>query len=109
MENDILLNIESKEIRYAHLKNGQLFDLIIERKKIRQLKGNIYRGRVTNILRNIQSAFINIDERENGFIHISDVLENSKKFEQMFDIGLNRRRAPRVSRHDMPGTSAPHG
>ncbi|QYC79456.1 ribonuclease E/G, partial [Chlamydia suis] len=26
------------------------------------------------------------DERENGFIHISDVLENSKKFEQMFDI-----------------------
>ncbi|MCI5642252.1 MAG: Rne/Rng family ribonuclease, partial [Chlamydia suis] len=86
MENDILLNIESKEIRYAHLKNGQLFDLIIERKKIRQLKGNIYRGRVTNILRNIQSAFINIDERENGFIHISDVLENSKKFEQMFDI-----------------------
>lgn len=33
MENDILLNIESKEIRYAHLKNGQLFDLIIERKK----------------------------------------------------------------------------
>lgn len=85
MENDILLNIESKEIRYAHLKNGQLFDLIIERKKIRQLKGNIYRGRVTNILKNIQSAFINIDERENGFIHISDILENSKKFEQMFD------------------------
>ncbi|BAE80977.1 ribonuclease G/E [Chlamydia felis Fe/C-56] len=89
MENDILLNIESKEIRYAHLKNGQLFDLIIERKKIRQLKGNIYRGRVTNILRNIQSAFINIDERENGFIHISDVLENSKKFEQMFDMDFD--------------------
>lgn len=89
MENDILLNIESKEIRYAHLKNGQLFDLIIERKKVRQLKGNIYRGRVTNILRNIQSAFINIDERENGFIHISDVLENSKKFEQMFDMDFD--------------------
>lgn len=30
---EILLNIESKEIRYAHLKNGQLHDLIIERKK----------------------------------------------------------------------------
>ncbi|WP_213318119.1 Rne/Rng family ribonuclease [Chlamydiifrater volucris] len=89
MENDVLLNIESKEIRYAHLKNGLLFDLIIERKKIRQLKGNIYRGKVTNILRNIQSAFINIDERENGFIHISDVLENSKKFEQMFDTDLD--------------------
>lgn len=83
---EILLNVESKEIRYAHLKNGMLFDLIIERKKLRQLKGNIYRGRVTNILRNIQSAFINIDEGENGFIHISDIIENTKKFEQLFDM-----------------------
>ena len=30
---EILLNIESKEIRYAHLKSGLLHDLIIERKK----------------------------------------------------------------------------
>ena len=30
---EILLNIESKETRYAHLKNGILHDLIIDRKK----------------------------------------------------------------------------
>ena len=30
---EILLNIESKEIRYAVLKNGILYDLIVERKK----------------------------------------------------------------------------
>lgn len=83
---EILLNIESKEMRYAHLKNGILDDLIIERKKTRQLTGNIYRGRVTNILHNIQSAFIDIDEGENGFIHISDILENTQKFQEMFDM-----------------------
>ena len=83
---EILLNIESKEIRYAHLKFGKLIDLIVERKKSRQITGNIYRGKVTNTLRNIQSAFIDIDEGENGFIHISDVLENTKKFEEMFDM-----------------------
>jgi ribonuclease G len=83
---EILLNIESKERRYAHLKNGQLHDLVIERKKERQLTGNIYKGRVTNTLDNIQSAFIDIDEGENGFIHISDIIENSKKFEEMFDM-----------------------
>ena len=59
---EILLNIESKEIRYALLKNGELRDLIIERKKERQLTGNIYRGKVKNILHNIQSAFIDINE-----------------------------------------------
>jgi ribonuclease G len=83
---EILLNIESKEIRYAVLKNGQLHDLIVERKKERQLTGNIYRGRVKNILHNIQSAFIEISEGENGFIHISDIVENTKKFEELFDM-----------------------
>src|SRR5271167_3870901 len=73
---EILLNIESKEIRYAYLRNGQLHDLVVERKKERQLTGNIYRGRVTNILHNIQSAFI----------HISDIIENTKKFEQLYDM-----------------------
>lgn len=86
---EILLNIESKEIRYAQLKNGQLNDLILERKKERQLTGNIYRGRVTNILHNIQSAFIDINEGENGFIHISDIIENTKKFEQVFDMDFD--------------------
>ena len=83
---EVLLNIESKEIRYAYLKHGSLQDLIFDRKKSRQMTGNIYRGKVTNILHNIQSAFININEGENGFIHISDILENAKKFEEMFDM-----------------------
>lgn len=86
---EILLNIESKEIRYALLKNGELCDLIIERKKERQLTGNIYRGKVKNILHNIQSAFIDINEGENGFIHISDIIENTKKFEQLFDMDFD--------------------
>lgn len=86
---EILLNIESKETRYALLKNGQLRDLIIERKKERQLTGNIYRGKVKNILHNIQSAFIDINEGDNGFIHISDIIENTKKFEQLFEMDFD--------------------
>lgn len=86
---EILLNIESKETRCAFLKFGQLQDLIIERKKSRQITGNVYRGRVTNVLHNIQSAFIDINEGENGFIHISDILENTKKFEEMFDMDFD--------------------
>lgn len=86
---EILLNIESKETRYALLKNGVLRDLVVERRKERQLTGNIYRGRVKNILHNIQSAFIDINEGENGFIHISDIIENTKKFEQLFDMDFD--------------------
>ena len=86
MQQEILLNVESKELRYAFLRQGELYDLTIERKKSRQLTGNVYRGKVTNILHNIQSAFIDIDEGENGFIHISDILENIQKFKEMYEM-----------------------
>lgn len=86
---EILLSIESKQIRCAHLKNGQLFDLIIERKKERQLTGNIYKGEVTNILDNIESAFVDIGEGDNGFIHISDAVDNTKKFEEVYEMDFD--------------------
>src|SRR5690606_2720739 len=77
------------ETRCAILHHGLLQDLIVERNKNRQLSGNIYRGRVTNILHNIQSAFIDINEAENGFIHISDIVENTQKFQSMFDMDFD--------------------
>lgn len=86
---ELLLNIETKEIRAAQLKNGDLHNLMIARKRERELTGNIYKGRVTNILHNIQSAFIDIGEGENGFIHISDIIENTKRLEEMFDMDFD--------------------
>jgi ribonuclease G len=86
---EILINVESKEIRCAYLNNGLLHDLVIERKKDRQITGNVYKGRVKNILHNIQSAFIDINEGDNGFIHISDILENTKKFTEQFDLDFD--------------------
>ncbi|HRW58402.1 MAG TPA: Rne/Rng family ribonuclease [Chlamydiales bacterium] len=95
MMQEILLNVESKEIRLAQLKFGKLHDLVIERKKSRQITGNIYRGKVTNILDNIQSAFIDINEGENGFIHINDILENTKKFEEMYEMDFEAEKVPK--------------
>lgn len=86
---EILLNVSSKEKRCAILKYGKLQDLIIERKKNRSLSGNIYRGQVFNILHNIQSAFIDINENDNGFIHIDDIVENTQKFQEMFEMDFD--------------------
>lgn len=86
---EILINVASKELRVAKLRNKRLSDLVVERKKSRQLVGNIYRGKVRNILKNIQSAFIDIGEEDNGFIHITDIVENTQKFQEMFDMDFN--------------------
>ncbi|MFZ4098924.1 MAG: Rne/Rng family ribonuclease [Chlamydiia bacterium] len=95
---ELLLSIEPKEMRLAVLQDGRLQDLTIERTNSRQITGNIYRGRVTNILHNIQSAFIDIAEGENGFIHISDIVENTKKFEEMFELDFETDIKPRARR-----------
>lgn len=101
MNQEILINVETKETRCAFLKNGVLNDLVIERKNNRQLTGNIYRGKVTNILHNIQSAFIDIHEGENGFIHISDILENTQKFQEMFDMDFDIKTKKKESETDI--------
>lgn len=91
---EILLNIESKEIRSAHLENGQLIDINLDRKAERQLTGNIYKGRVTNVLHNIQSAFVKINDGDNGFIHISDIEQNKEKFKLLFDLDFDFEEEP---------------
>lgn len=86
---EILLNVEEQEVRCAHLQNGVLQDLAIERKCSSQLKGNIYKGQVTNVLNNIQSAFVTIGEGESGFVHLADIAENTRKLEEMFDMDFD--------------------
>lgn len=89
MNQEILINIEPKETRCAFLQNGLLQDLVVERQNSRTLTGNVYRGRVKNILHNIQSAFVDIHEGENGFIHISDIEENTEQFQKLFDMDFD--------------------
>lgn len=85
--NDLLIEIGSKSIRVAHLKNGKLHDIMIERKSERKLEGNIYYGKVTNVLPGIESAFINIDkDLDNGFIHNDDLVQNIKVMNDVYDI-----------------------
>lgn len=68
---------------------GQLTDLTVERRGCKQITGNIYKGKVTNTLEGIQGAFINLGERENGFIHTTDLAYNAQKFQEMFDMDFS--------------------
>jgi ribonuclease G len=102
---EILINVGLKETRSATLKHGKLSDLIVERSNAQQITGNIYRGDVVNILSNIQSAFINVNEGENGFVHISDIIENTQKFQEMFDMDFEWNKSlPKLKRREQRET-----
>ncbi len=77
-EKELVINVEKLETRIALLENNKLAELIIERAEAPSLVGNIYKGRVEDIVPGIQAAFVNIGTGKNGFLYVSDI---SKDFE----------------------------
>ena len=68
------------------LENGILVEMIKEQKNI---EGNIYLGKVQNILPGMQAAFIDIGEDKNAFIHLKDILPKIDETKQKQEIDKN--------------------
>ncbi len=74
MQRRMLINTkEPEEVRVAILENGTLEHLYIQPAATAQYVGNIYKGRVSNVERSFQAAFVDIGLPKNAFLHVSDV------------------------------------
>ena len=72
---EIIVNVnENGNKIVALVENGKMVEKYDEDEKHRRLEGNIYIGRVENILYGMQAAFVNIGEGKNTFIHIRDII-----------------------------------
>lgn len=58
----------------ALVENGKLVEKYEELENQRRLEGNIYIGKVQNVLFGMQAAFVDIGEGKNTFIHIRDII-----------------------------------
>ncbi|MDD5455198.1 MAG: Rne/Rng family ribonuclease [Candidatus Ratteibacteria bacterium] len=72
-ERTILINEDDYRIRTAILKNNLLTELVVERKEKKGIAGNIYKGKVKNIIPGIDAAFVDIGWERTGFLYISEV------------------------------------
>lgn len=77
---ELVINVEKLETRIALLENNRLTELIIERAESPSLVGNIYKGRVEDIIPGIQAAFVNIGIGKNGFLYVSDISHDFEDF-----------------------------
>lgn len=73
MTRKILINVEEKEKRVAILDSNKLVDFFIEHPEDRTIVGNIYKGKVHDIVPSVGAAFVDIGEKKNGFLYLSDV------------------------------------
>ena len=60
MAKRIIVNVIPEETRMALSDDGRLLEVAVERTESDYMVGNIYKGRVENVLPGMQAAFINI-------------------------------------------------
>jgi len=80
MKKTILVSADRGETRVAVLesktKGGKrdVAELYIERRNRRSIVGNIYKGKVDNVLAGMEAAFVDIGLERNGFLHVDEIV-----------------------------------
>jgi len=72
--NQIIIDVGLNETRVAIVENSDLVELYIEREDSRRTVGNIYKGRVVNVLPGMQAAFVDVGLEKNAFLYVKDAI-----------------------------------
>ena len=80
MKKTILVSAERGETRVAVLEakakgsQANVAELYMERRGRRSIVGNIYKGKVDNVLPGMEAAFVDIGLERNGFLHVDEIV-----------------------------------
>ncbi|MEG6566125.1 Rne/Rng family ribonuclease [Thermoanaerobacterium saccharolyticum] len=69
----ILFDISDKFYQVAYLEDGLLIEYHVEYSDKKSIVGNIYKGKVKNTIKGMQSAFIDIGLDKNAYLFVNDV------------------------------------
>jgi ribonuclease G len=72
--NEIIIDSGINQSRVAVLEDGDLVEYYIESRDSKRLVGNIYKGRVKNVLPGMQAAFVDIGVEKNAFLYVKDAI-----------------------------------
>lgn len=77
----IVVDIRYDQTRVAVLEDGDLVEFYMEDDEKQGLVGNIYRGRVVNVLPGMQAAFVDIGLEKNAFLYAGDINADNTVFD----------------------------
>ncbi len=72
--NRIYLEVNPYQVRVALTEDDALAELYIERKGGERIVGNVYKGKVKNVLPGMQAAFVDIGLQRNAFLYAGDII-----------------------------------
>ena len=71
---EIIVNSAEDKSIITVVEDGNLLEKYEEYDNLERLEGNIYLGKVVDILPGMQAAFVDIGDNKNAFLHIKDIL-----------------------------------
>ena len=91
MKRELVLERVQAQTRLAVLEDGKLCEIYYERGDKTKLTGNIYAGRVQNILPGMNAAFVDIGLKKNAFLYAGDICFDTRDQSELRD-QLEKRR-----------------
>jgi len=85
MNKKVIIDVELTEERVAIIEEGRLVEIHIERIEDDKIVGNIYKGKVSNVLPGIEAAFLDIGIERNVFLHINST-SDTEDSEEVKDV-----------------------
>ena len=76
---EIVIHVCEEETWVALLEDRSLVELYLERSANERIVGNIYRGRVENVLPGMQAAFVDIGLERNAFLYVDDARPQKRR------------------------------
>ena len=100
MSQQIIISSTPEEVRMGLLDDGILQEFLVERAMSAHLVGSIFLGRVSNIVKGIQAAFIDIGLAQNAFLYLGDSKDLTEGASVMIQITKDPRgtKGPTASR-----------
>ncbi|MED3562190.1 Rne/Rng family ribonuclease [Bacillus xiapuensis] len=65
----LIINYQSREKRFAYIRNHRVEKMVFDRPEQRSLIGNIYYGTVSKVLPGMNAVFIDIGGEKNAYLH----------------------------------------
>ncbi len=87
MKKEIIINSTIGETRIAILEDKKLVELFVEKPENERMVGDIYLGKVVNVVKGMRAAFVNIGQQQDAFLHFSDIGESFFTVSAMIDLG----------------------
>ncbi len=83
----ILVTDDGEELRVALVEDGRLAEIYIERPDRKSYLGDIYQGKVENVMNGIDAAFVDFGLEKNGFLYVDEVTtpEGEKRARRITD------------------------